>query len=620
MKCETCVSGSYCSGKCRDSHVSTDEHQLLCISIQQLEEIQMNKRLAALPIREKNQVSLKRKLVSLVGEKPIVNCIIGGKKSEALWDTGAMVSVVNTDWLAEKYPSAEIQSIQQFLEGDSLHLVTANNSPISIRGVVVLDVDIGGFLFPVPFVVSGDSLSHPIIGFNVIKHLIFEGGERSSQSLQLACPGIKEKNIAAVVNLIKNENLKEAFVTTTKNNVLPPNSRCSIKCKTNYRASEPEESVMFSPNALDSEVEMEEIVTKVKLGRTHTHVVVTNPTNSHVLIDKGTVLGSIEAVSAVIPLMPKEVGLVSAEVDAGEEKETRGGPQGYEGRLTDGQWLPPVDLSHLPADKKALVEKVLIDEAEVFCREGVLQGDVPDMEMEIHLTDEVPVVIPHRQIPRSFYEEVKDFINDMIVNEWIRESKSPYSSPIVCARKPDHTLRMCIDYRALNKKIIPDKMPIPRITEIFDSLSGQEWFSTLDMAKAYHQGYVKEEHRKFTAFSTPWGLYEWIRIPMGISNAPPVFQRYVNNALRGLLDRVCAAYLDDILVYGTSFEDHVKNLKLVLQRLKTKGIRLSPSKCHLFKQEVHYLGRLVSKNGHRPDPDDTEALEKLREPLEILGS
>ena len=145
IKCETCVSGCYCSKNCRDGHVSTDEHQLLCISIQQLEEIQMNKRLAALPIREKNQVSLKRKLVSLVGEKPIVNCFIDGQKSEALWDTGAMVSVVNTDWLAEKYPCAEIQSIQQFLEGDSLHLVTANNSPISIRGVVVLNVDIGRF-------------------------------------------------------------------------------------------------------------------------------------------------------------------------------------------------------------------------------------------------------------------------------------------------------------------------------------------------------------------------------------------------------------------------------------------------------------------------------------------
>ena len=90
------------------------------------------------------------------------------------------------------------------------------------------------------------------------------------------------------------------------------------------------------------------------------------------------------------------------------------------------------------------------------------------------------------------------------------------------------------------------------------------------MAKAYHQGYVKEEFRKLTAFSTPWGLYEWIRIPMGISNAPPVFQRYINRVLQGLRDVICTAYLDDILVYGSSFEEQARNLKTVLARLRSK--------------------------------------------------
>ena len=236
------------------------------------------------------------------------------------------------------------------------------------------------------------------------------------------------------------------------------------------------------------------------------------------------------------------------------------------------------------------------------------------MIMDIHLTDEIPVVVPHRPVPRPFYEEVKNYINDLIVNEWVRESKSDFSSPIVCARKPDNSLRLCIDYRALNKKIIPDRMPIPRISEILDGLAGQELFSTLDMASAYYQGYVRESHRKYTAFSTPWGLYEWIRIPMGISNAPPVFQRYVNNVLRGLLHQICAAYLDDILVYGKTFMDHVRNLKTVLQRLRVEGIRLRASKCFLFRKEFRYLGRLISKKGHRPDPKETAALEKFREP------
>ena len=120
---------------------------------------------------------------------------------------------------------------------------------------------------------------------------------------------------------------------------------------------------------------------------------------------------------------------------------------------------------------------------------------------------------------------------------------------------------------------MPDRQPIPRIQEILDGLGGQEWFSKLGMEKAYHQGYIMEKFRKVTAFSTPWALYEWIRIPMGISNAPPAFQRFINQVLTGLRDKICAAYLDDILVYGKTFEEHAQNLKLVLQRLKGRGIK-----------------------------------------------
>ena len=189
----------------------------------------------------------------------------------------------------------------------------------------------------------------------------------------------------------------------------------------------------------------------------------------------------------------------------------------------------------------------------------------------------------------------------------------------MCARKPDNSLRMCIDYRKLNKKMVPDRHPIPRIQEILDGLGGQKFFSTLDMGKAYHQGYVKEQFRKLTAFSTPWGLYEWIRIPFGISNAPPAFQRHINQILVGLRDHICIAYLDDILVYARSFEEHVTNLVLVLKRLRSHGVKLRVDKSVFIKPEVRYLGRLISEKGYRPDPKDTEALDKFRKPPATVG-
>jgi hypothetical protein len=400
LKCSQCDSGCFCSEECKVQGVATNEHQLLCMSIQHLEEIQMDSRLKALPLKEKCQVSVKRRLVGLVGEKPIVHCRIGVTEAEALWDTGAQVSMVDKSWVNSTHPDAEIDSLEDFLKGDNLHLFSANNCKISVHGVVTLNVEIGGFSIPVPFIVSSDPVTQPIIGYNVIKHLIFEGGDESENLLKVSCPGILKKNVSAVVSLIREEVVKEDFVTTTKRVIVPANSRCQVKCRTKYRASEVEESVMFTPNPIDTELELEEIVTKMKLGRGHTQIMVRNPTNFPVVLDKGVTIGSIEAVSAVIPLMPNDVNVEGDVVSRGPPDAVGPSVSSIVEDVDGGaDWLPPVDLSHLSGERKEMVEKVLREESEVFCKEGMLHGDVPEMVMDINLTDPVPVVIPHRNNP-----------------------------------------------------------------------------------------------------------------------------------------------------------------------------------------------------------------------------
>ena len=233
--------------------------------------------------------------------------------------------------------------------------------------------------------------------------------------------------------------------------------------------------------------------------------------------------------------------------------------------------------------------------------------------MEINLKDNQPVQKKYTSIPRSLYPEVKQYIEDLLNQNFITESKSPYSSPVVCVQKKDGSLRLCIDYRELNRRTIADRHPIPRVQETLDSLGGNTWFSVLDQGKAYHQCFVSRESRAATAFITPWGLYEWVRIPFGLMNAPANFQRFMERCLGELRDKVAIPYLDDIIVFSRTFEEHVEHLRTVLRKLREHGVKLKPRKCSLLKRRVKFLGRIVSGDGYQMDPGCVQAIRKLRE-------
>ena len=153
-----------------------------------------------------------------------------------------------------------------------------------------------------------------------------------------------------------------------------------------------------------------------------------------------------------------------------------------------------------------VAETILREESESFSSNEEDIGCIPDLEMEINLKDTQPVQKKEPSIPRPLYPEIKQYIEDLLNQNFITDSKSPYSSPVVCARKKDESLRLCIDYRELNRRTIADRHLIPRVQETLDSLGGNNWFSVLDQGKAYHQGFVSKESRAATAFITPLGL------------------------------------------------------------------------------------------------------------------
>ena len=185
---------------------------------------------------------------------------------------------------------------------------------------------------------------------------------------------------------------------------------------------------------------------------------------------------------------------------------------------------------------------------------------------------------------------------------WVQPSISPWASSILFAPKPGGKLRLCIDYRYLNENTVKNTYPLPRIDTLLDQLKGHKYFSALDLAAGYHQIRISDDSRSKTAFRTPDGLYEWTVMPFGLTNAPSVFQQAMHTVLRGLLGKICLAYLDDIIVIGKTAEEHAKNLDLVLQRLHQHRFYCNLDKCQFALNEIKYLGHVVTATTVKPDP------------------
>jgi hypothetical protein len=197
----------------------------------------------------------------------------------------------------------------------------------------------------------------------------------------------------------------------------------------------------------------------------------------------------------------------------------------------------------------------------------------------LNRTTKLPNVMPMRRTPERLLLIVKKQINDMLKNNVIRPSTSPFASPILfVAKKEEGQMRFCIDYRALNSVTIKDKYPIPNIQLIIDSLHGAKYFSTLDLLSGYWQIEIAEKHKHKTAFICEYGLYEFNFMPFGLCNAPGTFQRAMNNILQKVLYEFALVYLDDIIVFSKTIDDHITHLNAVFELLEQQGLKLKLSK------------------------------------------
>ena len=199
----------------------------------------------------------------------------------------------------------------------------------------------------------------------------------------------------------------------------------------------------------------------------------------------------------------------------------------------------------------------------------------------------------------------------------ITNSNSPWASPVVLVAKKDGSTRFCVDYRKLNAITKLDSFPLPRVDDSLDLLANTAYFSSLDLASGYWQVGMAPDSQQKTAFCSHSGHYEFTVMPFGLCNAPATFQRLMETVLAGIARERCIVYLDNILVIGRTFEEHLRNLREVFERLKQFGLRLKPSKCHLAKRQVTYLGYNVSVGGISADSSKVDAVKRFPTPNDV---
>lgn len=223
---------------------------------------------------------------------------------------------------------------------------------------------------------------------------------------------------------------------------------------------------------------------------------------------------------------------------------------------------------------------------------------------------------PYRMAPTEL-KELKIQIDDLVAQGFIRPSTSPWGAPVLFVMKKNHTLRLCVDYRMLNKVTIKNKYPLPRIEDLFDQLKGATVFSKIDLRSGYHQVRVREEDIPKTAFRTRYGHYEFVVMPFGLTNAPAVFMDLMNRIFGPYLDDFVVVFVDDILIYSKNDEDHDRHLEIVLETLRRNQLYAKYEKCDFWQDKVKFLGHVVSKDGVSVDPSKVEAVMEWKQPTTV---
>jgi len=263
------------------------------------------------------------------------------------------------------------------------------------------------------------------------------------------------------------------------------------------------------------------------------------------------------------------------------------------------------------------LQQIILANRHVFSESETDLGRADVLEHRIDTGDARPIRQQLRRYPPAHVEAISDHVDTMLAEDVIEPATSPWASNIVLVRKKDGTYRCCIDYRRLNDVTIKDAYPLPKADQCLEAMSGAVWFSSMDMKSGYHQLTVQKSDRDKTSFICPRGMFRFKKLPFGLCNAGATFQRLMDLVMSGLHFDVCVVYLDDVMVYAGTPEEHLQRLAAVFDRLGRAGLKLRPEKCSFFQRSVRFLGHVVSSEGIATDPEKVKAVRDWPVPTSV---
>lgn len=458
---------------------------------------------------------------------------------------------------------------------------------LKVLGKIVLPISFSGHVFQFPVHVI-QSLHHSLI-------LGVDFMQTNKVVINFATNTLCIDNDSASP-IICSVETNAGYARASKSYIVPSNSETVLEIKVSRRKTD--DLVLLEPAQNLASLKLAAAKSLVKIKNLRGYLKVLNPTEKDIKIPYNQLLAVVSEVDQ------NSVNQFDAPISS---------IQTSQNSETNNDITFDLKSSNLSENQEKLLSKFLKKHRDVFAKDLAELGktNVYEHEIDTH-PDARPVRMPFYRATPAIQEEIRKHIDEMLDHNIIEPSNSIWHSPVVMVKKRSGEWRFAVDYRKLNKVTVPLSFPLPHLETVFDAIGHAKpsYFSSLDLKSGFWQIKMSEKTKHKAAFITQEGIYEWKRMPFGLMNAPISFQTVMTHVLRGLNFKSCLVYVDDILVFSKTFEEHLTHLEQIFSRLRDSKLKLNPDKCDFGKSQIKYLGFILSANGVDVDKDRVKAVSE----------